>query len=192
MTKLNEVSKTQARGLANIYLDKITFNNSDLFIGNKIVTARPYDKLKTMSIYKDLFLRTEDEHRFISLTNSNSFNQRVKHVSHDDIYFLTDRTAMPYTTLDGERLEIANLENLFGYGFDDKTLDYEKAIRFLKRMNRYIESKVRANLIRHYGESLKQTKSGIVVFNEDNILDVNDSITTDLTTGISLTKKFEK
>ena len=71
-------------------------------------------------------------------------------------------------------------------------MDYDKAIRLLKRMNRYIQRKVTANMIQYYGGSLKTTKSGIVVFHDDNFDDVNDSITTDLSTGVSLTKRFEK
>ena len=192
MAKLNEVSRSQICGIADTYLDKYAVRNEDLVIGNKVVKAKRNSRLKTMSIYKDLFLRTCDPNVFISLTDANGFNGRIKDIVHDNLYYMSDKKALPFNAHDMERLGIANIETLFGYGFDDKYMDYDKAIRLLKRMNRYLQAKVTANLIQYYGSSLKTTKSGIVVFHDDNFDSVNDSITTDLSTGLTLTRKFEK
>ena len=192
MTKLNEVTKITARGVACSYLGTTAISNDQLYIGNKIAKVRPGDKLETMSIYKDLFLKTLDEDFYVSLTDANSFNRRLRDVDRDEIYLLTNRVAQEYSLDQSERARIANIERVCDFGFDDRKFDYERIIRLLKRMNKYLEHRVTANLIRYYGESLRQTKSGIVVFHDDNIETVNDSITKDLETGISLTKKFEK
>jgi hypothetical protein len=192
MTRLNEVSRDQICGIADTYLDKLAVRNEDLVIGNKIVKAKRNSRLKTMSVYKDLFLRTCEPDVYISLTDANGFNRRIKDTPHDNLYYMTNRVALPFKSIDMDRLGIANIENLFGYGFEDKYIDYDKAIKLLKRMNRYLQAKVTANLVQYYGASLKTTKSGIVVFHDDNIDSVNDSITTDLSTGLSLTRKFEK
>lgn len=192
MTKLNEVTKTTARGVSTSYLETSAIFNDQLYIGNKIAKVRPGDKLETMSIYKDLFLKTLDKDFYVSLTDANRFNRRLRDVYRDEVYLLTNRVAQQYSLDQNERARIANIESICDFGFDDKKFDYERIIKLLKRMNKYLEHKVTANLIRYYGESLKETKSGIVVFHDDNIETVNDSITKDLETGISLTKKFEK
>jgi hypothetical protein len=192
MTKLNEVTKTTARGVSTSYLGTSAIFNDQLYIGNKIAKVRPGDKLETMSIYKDLFLKTLDKDFYVSLTDANRFNRRLRDVDRDEIYLLTNRVAQQYSLDQNERARIVNIESVCDFGFDDKKFDYERIIKLLKRMNKYLEHKVTANLIRYYGESLKETKSGIVVFHDDNIETVNDSITKDLETGISLTKKFEK
>jgi hypothetical protein len=192
MTKLNEVTKTTARGVSTSYLGTSSIFNDQLYIGNKIAKVRPGDKLETMSIYKDLFLKTLDKDFYVSLTDANRFNRRLRDVDRDEIYLLTNRVAQEYSLDQNERARIANIERVCDFGFNETKFDYERIIRLLKRMNKYLEHKVTANLIRYYGESLKETKSGIVVFHDDNIETVNDSITKDLETGISLTKKFEK
>ena len=194
MTQINEVSRSQISGISHIVTDGETYlvRNEDLVIGNKIVKARKHSKLKTISIYKDLFLRTCERDLYISLTDTNGFNKKIKEIEHNDLYLLTDGTALTFKSRDMGRFGVVNLENLIGYGFEDEHFDYNKAIRLLKIMNKYIQRKVTANMIQHYGGSLKTTKSGIVVFHDDNFDDVNDSITTDLSTGIMLTKKFEK
>jgi hypothetical protein len=192
MTKLNEVTKTTARGVSTSYLGTSSIFNDQLYIGNKIAKVRPGDKLETMSIYKDLFLKTLDKDFYVSLTDANRFNRRLRDVDRDEIYLLTNRVAQEYSLDQNERARIANIERVCDFGFNETKFDYERIIRLLKRMNKYLEHRVTANLIRYYGESLKQTKSGIVVFHDDNIETVNDSITKDLETGISLTKKFEK
>jgi hypothetical protein len=192
MTKLNEVTKTTARGVSTSYLGTSSIFNDQLYIGNKIAKVRPGDKLETMSIYKDLFLKTLDKDFYVSLTDANRFNRRLRDVDRDEIYLLTNRVAQEYSLDQNERARIANIERVCDFGFNETKFDYERIIRLLKRMNKYLEHRVTANLIRYYGESLKETKSGIVVFHDDNIETVNDSITKDLETGISLTKKFEK
>jgi hypothetical protein len=192
MTKLNEVTKTTARGVSTSYLGTSSIFNDQLYIGNKIAKVRPGDKLETMSIYKDLFLKTLDKDFYVSLTDANRFNRRLRDVDRDEIYLLTNRVAQEYSLDQNERARIANIERVCDFGFNETKFDYERIIRLLKRMNKYLEHRVTANLIRYYGESLKQTKSGIVIFHDDNIETVNDSITKDLETGISLTKKFEK
>lgn len=192
MTKLNEVTKTTARGVSTSYLGTSSIFNDQLYIGNKIAKVRPGDKLETMSIYKDLFLKTLDKDFYVSLTDANRFNRRLRDVDRDEIYLLTNRVAQEYSLDQNERARIANIERICDFGFNETKFDYERIIRLLKRMNKYLEHRVTANLIRYYGESLKQTKSGIVIFHDDNIETVNDSITKDLETGISLTKKFEK
>lgn len=193
MTKLNEVTRTTARGVALSSTGSTTICNGDLIIGNKIAKVRKGDRLETMSIYKDLFIQSIQDGYYVSLTDANHFNRKIENLDKkDEVYFLTDRKALEYSLYPEERTRIANPERLCSFGFKEKGFDYERAIRLLKRMNKYLEHKVTANLVKYYGESLMQTKSGIVVFHEDNFASVNDSITKDLETGLELTKKYEK
>ena len=192
MIKTNEVTRSQLNGISGIYLDKYALRTGDVVIANKVVKMRRFDKLETMSIYKDLFLRTLDEDMYVSLTDINGFQKNIKGLQPTILADLTDGTSLEYFDKEAAKLGLANIEELYSYGFNKKYFDYREAIKLLKRMNKFIDAKVKANIIRQYGEDMLVDKNGALRFNIENLGEMNDLINTVPGTEMTLSKKFEK
>ena len=192
MIKTNEVTRSQLNGISGIYLDKYALRTGDVVIANKVVKMRRFDKLETMSIYKDLFLRTLDEDMYVSLTDINGFQKNIKGLQPTILADLTDGTSLEYFDKEAAKLGLANIEELYSYGFNKKYFDYREAIKLLKRMNKFIDAKVKANIIRQYGEDMLVDKNGALRFNIENLGEMNDLINTVPGTEMTLAKRFEK
>ena len=192
MIKTNEVTRSQLNGISGIYLDKYALRNGDVVIANKVVKMRRFDKLETMSIYKDLFLRTSDEDMYVSLTDINGFQKNIKGLQPTILADLTDGTSLEYFDKEAAKLGLANIEELYSYGFNKKYFDYKEAIKLLKRMNKFIDAKVKANIIRQYGEDMLVDKNGALRFNIENMGEMNELVNTVPGTEMTLAKKFEK
>ena len=192
MIKTNEVTRSQLNGISGIYLDKYALRNGDVVIANKVVKMRRFDKLETMSIYKDLFLRTLDEDMYVSLTDINGFQKNIKGLQPTILADLTDGTSLEYFDKEAAKLGLANIEELYSYGFNKKYFDYKEAIKLLKRMNKFIDAKVKANIIRQYGEDMLVDKNGALRFNIENMGEMNELVNTVPGTEMTLAKKFEK
>ena len=192
MIKTNEVTRSQLNGISGIYLDKYALRTGDVVIANKVVKMRRFDKLETMSIYKDLFLRTLDEDMYVSLTDINGFQKNIKGLQPTILADLTDGTSLEYFDKEAAKLGLANIEELYSYGFNKKYFDYREAIKLLKRMNKFIDAKVKANIIRQYGEDMLVDKNGALRFNIENMGEMNELVNTVPGTEMTLSKKFEK
>ena len=192
MIKTNEVTRSQLNGISGIYLDKYALRTGDVVIANKVVKMRRFDKLETMSIYKDLFLRTLDEDMYVSLTDINGFQKNIKGLQPTILADLTDGTSLEYFDKEAAKLGLANIEELYSYGFNKKHFDYREAIKLLKRMNKFIDAKVKANIIRQYGEDMLVDKNGALRFNIENMGEMNELVNTVPGTEMTLSKKFEK
>ena len=192
MIKTNEVTRSQLNGISGIYLDKYALRTGDVVIANKVVKMRRFDKLETMSIYKDLFLRTLDEDMYVSLTDINGFQKNIKGLQPTILADLTDGTSLEYFDKEAAKLGLANIEELYSYGFNKKYFDYREAIKLLKRMNKFIDAKVKANIIRQYGEDMLVDKNGALRFNIENMGEMNELVNTVPGTEMTLAKKFEK
>ena len=192
MIKTNEVTRSQLNGISGIYLDKYALRTGDVVIANKVVKMRRFDKLETMSIYKDLFLRTLDEDMYVSLTDINGFQKNIKGLQPTILADLTDGTSLEYFDKEAAKLGLANIEELYSYGFNKKYFDYREAIKLLKRMNKFIDAKVKANIIRQYGEDMLVDKNGALRFNIENMGEMNELVNTVPGTVMTLSKKFEK
>ena len=192
MIKTNEVTRSQLRGMSGIYLDKYVLRTGDVVIANKVVKTRKFDKLESMSIYKDLFLRTLDEDMYVSLTDVNKFQRNIKGLQPTILEDLTNGTSLEYFDKEDARLGLANIEKLYSYGLHGGYLDYKAAIKLLKRMNKFIDAKVKANIIQQYGEDMLVDDKGILRFNIENLGEMNDLVNTVPGTEMTLSKKFEK
>ena len=166
---MKSVTRSQARGISQEYLDSIIFKNKDLVLGNKVIVSSKCDEVRYLSVYKDLFMRTFDDRLYISLTDSNDFNKSAKIETHTPLYYLSNGIAVPYRNRFNARHQIKSIEPLSEYDFDLSKFQYETIIKFLKKLNRQIDKKVSENLRQYYGDSFVDSKSGILRFHEDNM-----------------------
>jgi len=192
MKKINEVTRDQLSVISSIFQESVVAKSDDIIIANKVVKAKPNSKLNTISIYKDLFFKCSKENNYVSLTDTNNFHDIIQCFDKNILYKLTNGTALEYFNYPNSRYMITNIDTLYDYGLIDNPLDYEAAIELLTKINKYIDSKVKANIIRQYGKDALVQKNGIMKFHMDNIDEISDIVNIDPVSGLTLAKKFEK